>query len=34
MTRYAPKWFEEFEVGESFETAGLTLTEGAVASSR
>jgi acyl dehydratase len=31
MTRYAPRWFEEFEVGDTFETAGFTFFEGSVA---
>ena len=30
MTRYAPRWFEDFEVGETFETAGLTLHESSI----
>lgn len=31
MTRHAPLWFEEFKVGQSFDTAGYTFTEGAIA---
>lgn len=31
MTRYAPKWFEEFEAGQTFETAAYTFTEGSIA---
>lgn len=31
MTRYAPRWFEEFEPGDEFLSDGLTLTEGAIA---
>ncbi len=31
MTRYAPRWFEEFAVGDVFETAGFTMQAGSVA---
>ena len=31
MTRHSPRWFDEFEVGQSFDTAGYTFTEGAIA---
>lgn len=31
MTRYAPKWFEEFAEGDVFETAAFTFTEGSIA---
>jgi acyl dehydratase len=31
MTRYAPHWFEDFEVGQTFETAKYTFTEGSIA---
>ena len=31
MTIYAPKWFEEFEIGETFETHSYTFTEGSIA---
>ena len=31
MTRHAPQWFEEFEVGQTFDTARYTFTEGSIA---
>lgn len=31
MTRYAPKWFEDFDIGERFESDRYTFTEGAIA---
>ena len=31
MTRYAPHWFEDFEVGQTFESASYTFTEGSIA---
>jgi acyl dehydratase len=31
MTRHAPRWFEEFEPGQTFDTAGYTFTEGSIA---
>jgi len=31
MTRYAPRYFEDFEPGQTFETAGFTFTEGSIA---